>query len=99
MYPAKYEARPRQQFERDLEALQAIDPRIEVVDVRYVEDDALRNQHGASPGADLRDLAPELTPEQVDAFSRVKVVLAQDLPYDVRSIASGISMGASTRWR
>ena len=90
MYPAEYEVRPRHELERDLEALQAIDPRIELVDVRYVEDNALRTQRGASPGADLRHLAPDLTPEQLDAFSRVEVVLTQDLPFDVGSIAPNL---------
>ena len=87
MYPAEWEVRPRRQLDEDLAALAALDPSIELVDVRYVEDSELRSQRGASPTADLRHLAPTLTPEQVDAFGRVEVVLAQDLPFDVADVA------------
>jgi phosphoglycerate dehydrogenase-like enzyme len=86
-YPQVWDGRPPLEFERDLQTLAALDPRIEVLTVRYVEDDALRTQRGASPAADLRHLAPDLTPEQREAFSRMEVVLAQDLPFDVTTVA------------
>ena len=90
MYPEEYETRPRQELEDDLTALRAIDPAIEIIDVRYVDSYELRTRRGASPGADLRHLAPALTPAQHDAFSRVEVVLAQDLPFDVATVAPNL---------
>ena len=90
MYPEDYEARPRHELDDDLAQLRAIDPAIEIIDVRYVDSYELRTRRGASPGADLRDLAPTLTPTQHDAFSRVEVVLAQDLPFDVSTVAPNL---------
>jgi phosphoglycerate dehydrogenase-like enzyme len=90
MYRADYEARPRAAIDADLAKLKAIDPRIELVDVRYVEPDELRTQRGANVAADLRDQAPQLTDEQRAAFGRVEVVLAMDLPYDVAQVAPNL---------
>jgi phosphoglycerate dehydrogenase-like enzyme len=87
MYPAAWETRPPELLEADLAELAEIDPRIEVLDVRYVEPDELRSRRGAAPTADFRHLAPDLTPEQRQAFSRVEVVLAMDLPFDVATLA------------
>jgi phosphoglycerate dehydrogenase-like enzyme len=90
MYPAAWETRPREVLEADLAELADIDPRIEVVDVRYVEPDQLRSRRGAAPTTDFRHLAPTLTPEQQQAFSRVEVVLAMDLPFDVARVAPNL---------
>ena len=49
MYPGEWELRPREEFERDIAALKAVDPRIEVLDVRYSETEQLRTQRGAKP--------------------------------------------------
>jgi phosphoglycerate dehydrogenase-like enzyme len=90
MYPEDYEARPRQELDDDLAELRALDPAIEIIEVRYVDSTELRTQRGSSPGADLRHLAPELTPAQRDAFSRVAVVLTLDLPFDVATVAPNL---------
>ncbi len=87
MYPQAWEARPRSELDADLARLAQIDPRIEVLDVRYVDPDELRTMRGAQPTADFRRLAPELTEEQRAAFSRVEIVVAQDLPYDIGELA------------
>jgi phosphoglycerate dehydrogenase-like enzyme len=90
MYRPDYEARPRSAIDADLALLAGIDPRIELLDVRYVEPDELRTQRGANPGADFRDRAPELTDEQRAAFARVEAVLAMDLPPDVAKLAPNL---------
>jgi phosphoglycerate dehydrogenase-like enzyme len=101
MYPGEWELRPREEFERDLAALKALDPRIEVLDVRYTESEQLRTQRGAKPNEDYRQLCPELTPQQRDAFGRVEIALAMDLPFDVSTVApnlrwvQGMGAGAS----
>ena len=90
MYPEDYEARPRQELDDDLAALRALDPAIEIIEVRYVNSPELRTRRGSSPGADLRHLAPALTPAQRDAFSRVEVSLTLDLPFDVATVAPNL---------
>jgi phosphoglycerate dehydrogenase-like enzyme len=90
LYRADYEARPRADIEADFAALAAIDPRIELVDVRYVEPDELRTRRGANAAADLRAEAPELTDEQRAAFAKVEIALAMDLPFDVATIAPNL---------
>lgn len=87
MYPAEWEARPREQLDADLARVLAVDPRLDIVDVRYVDPDPLRTRRGADPAADLRAEAPELTAAQRDALARVEIVIAQDLPFDVRDHA------------
>jgi phosphoglycerate dehydrogenase-like enzyme len=91
-YPVAYEVRPREELDRDLDALRAMDPRIEVIaDVRYVDTDEVRVAKGGAPPHDhLRALEPELTPEQLDMFAHVEIVLAQDLPLDVAKIAPNL---------
>jgi phosphoglycerate dehydrogenase-like enzyme len=101
MYPEEWELRPRAEFERDLAALKAVDTRIEILDVRYTESEELRTQRGAKPDEDYRQLCPEMTQQQRDAFARVEIVLAMDLPFDVATIApnlrwvQGMGAGAS----
>src|ERR1700712_6035926 len=90
MYPAFWENRQKELLEADLAKLVALDPRIELVDVRYVESPELRTRRGAAPGADLRHLAPELTDEQRAAFAKVEVALAMDLPFDVGGLAPNL---------
>lgn len=87
MFPAAWDTRPPEVVESDLAKLRGLDPRIEVLDVRYVEPSELRTRRGAAPHEDLRHLAPELTPQQREAFSRVEVVVAMDLPFDVATLA------------
>jgi phosphoglycerate dehydrogenase-like enzyme len=101
MYPAEWELRSRKEFDLDIAALKAVDPRIEVLDVRYTETEQLRTQRGAKPNEDYRRLCPELTKQQRDAFGRVEIALAMDLPFDVSSVApnlrwvQGMGAGAS----
>ncbi len=87
MYPTDWETRSPELLEADLSALAAIDPRIEVLQARYLETSELRGRRGADPTLDLRDEAPALTVEQREAFSRVEVVVAMDLPFDVGQLA------------
>src|SRR5919108_3379690 len=44
MYPPHWDTRPADELERDVRALTGIDARIEVVDARYVDPDALRTR-------------------------------------------------------
>ena len=90
LYPEEWEARPRSELDEDLAALRAISDRIEVVEVRYVESAELRTRRGSSPWTDLSHLSPDLTPAQRAAFARMEVALAQDLPFDVASVAPNL---------
>jgi phosphoglycerate dehydrogenase-like enzyme len=87
MYPTDWETRPRELLEADLQQLAALDPRVEVLESRYLETSELRGQRGADPTLDLRHLAPGLSAEQRAAFARVEVVVAMDLPFDVAELA------------
>jgi phosphoglycerate dehydrogenase-like enzyme len=87
MYPPQWDNRPRHLIDADLRALAAVDPRIEVIDARYVDPDDLRTRRGADPTADLRQLAPPLTDEVREALARVEIALTQDLPFDVATHA------------
>jgi phosphoglycerate dehydrogenase-like enzyme len=90
MYPDEYEVRPRRELDDDLAALRAIHPAVEIIEVRYVDSTELRTQRGSSPGADLRHLATPLTPAQREAFGRITVALAMDLPFDVATWAPNL---------
>jgi len=87
LYPSAWELRSQAELDADLAAIAAIDERLRVVDVRYVEPDELRVARGARPYDGLREQAPALSDEQVDAFSRIEIALAQDLPFDIGTIA------------
>lgn len=90
MYPDAWEVRPRAELEADFDLVRAVDPRVEIVDVRYVDPDDLRVRRSSDPAVDLRSAAPVLTDEQRRAFARVDVVLAQDLPFDVATVAPNL---------
>jgi phosphoglycerate dehydrogenase-like enzyme len=90
MYPTDWEQRPREQLDADLQLLMAIDPRIEVLEVRYLDPPELRTRRGADPTEDLRHLAPELNDDQRQALARAEVVVAMDLPFDVDRLAPGL---------
>lgn len=87
LIPDAWDTRPRAAVDADARALAALDPRIEVVDLKYVDPDGMRSKRGADPGADLSHLIPPLTPEQQAAFERVEVVLTLDLPYSIGTVA------------
>jgi phosphoglycerate dehydrogenase-like enzyme len=90
MYPPNWDTRPAEQLERDIQALAGIDPRIEVVDARYVDPDALRTRRGADPTADLRAEAPAIDDAVRRALARAEIALAQDLPFDVATLAPNL---------
>jgi phosphoglycerate dehydrogenase-like enzyme len=72
-------------------ALRAIDPRVEVVVERYIEDQALRTiRNGPPPYEAARALAPALTERQREALEQAEVALALDLPFDVASLAPNL---------
>ena len=82
-------------------SLRALDPRIEVLPVVYVEGQHLRTLRGSPGGtAEARALAPELTDEQRAMFGRVHGVIAIDLPFDVGTLAPHLAwvqgVGAGT---
>jgi phosphoglycerate dehydrogenase-like enzyme len=87
LIPDAWDTRPQERVAADLHALAALDPRIDVIELKYVDPDGMRSKRGADPGADLRHLIPPLTPEQQAAFERVEVVLTLDLPYDIGTVA------------
>ncbi|MEU0938571.1 D-2-hydroxyacid dehydrogenase [Embleya sp. NPDC005971] len=90
MYPAGWDIRPAHVLAADLDAVRALDPRLEIVDCRYVEPEGLRTARGRPGAADrpeLRDLAPVLTAEQRDLLARAEIVLVADLPFDVADLA------------
>ncbi|WP_331766817.1 D-2-hydroxyacid dehydrogenase [Embleya sp. NBC_00896] len=93
LYPPGWDIRPAHVLAADLAAVRALDPRIEIVDCRYVESAALRTARGR-PGAEtdpeLRGQAPELTDEQRAALARVEVALVADLPFDVSALAPNL---------
>jgi phosphoglycerate dehydrogenase-like enzyme len=90
MYPPHWDTRPAEQLERDVQALRDVDPRIHVVDARYVDPDGLRTRRGADPTADLRAEAPPVDDALRDALARAEIALAQDLPFDVATLAPNL---------
>ncbi|MBB3043737.1 NAD(P)-dependent oxidoreductase [Nocardioides soli] len=87
MFPASWDHRPAEALAADVARLKAISPRIEVVDERYSDPDELRLRRGQDPAADLRREAAPLTAAQREVLGRAEVILAQDLPFDVRDLA------------
>jgi len=75
------------EFERAIESLEALDPRVRVIAESYVETHDLRSARGQSGADDRRDDAPVLTRAQRAAFVQVEVVLALDLPFDIAEVA------------
>lgn len=99
LYPTEWYGRP-DAFAAAVQALEAIDPRVQVVVEPYVEPHELRSARG-KPGAEaLVDRAPELTDAQRDALGQVEVALAIDLPFDVGVVAPRLrwvqAVGAGT---
>lgn len=90
MYPREWEQRDSGQLAADLDLVREIDHRIEILDTRYQDPEELRTKRGADPSADHRSEAPTLTPDQTEALSRVEIVIAQDLPFDVASVAPNL---------
>ncbi|WP_372734543.1 D-2-hydroxyacid dehydrogenase [Nocardioides sp.] len=101
MFPAAWDNRPATELAADIARLESIDPRIRVIDERYVDPDELRLRRGQDPTADLRAEAPPLTEAQRSALAQAEVILTQDLPFDVAELApslrwvQGIGAGVS----
>jgi phosphoglycerate dehydrogenase-like enzyme len=101
LFPRSWDTRPADAVDADFRRLETLHPSIEVLELPYTEPHSLRSQRGAAPTADLRRLAPELSPDQRQAFGRVEVVLTIDLPFDtpghapnlrwVQGIGAGVS--------
>ncbi len=74
-------------FDAEIDAIRAIDDRVEVVVERYVEAAARRT--GPRQRAAAADLpaAPQLTDAQREAFSRIEIAVAIDLPDALASLA------------
>lgn len=72
------------------DGLRAIDPSIEIVDVRYEDPQELRAARAAPPFDGLREQAPALTDQQCDALGCIEIALAMDLPFDVSAVAPNL---------
>jgi len=87
LYPREWFA-DQAAFAASLDAVRAVDPRIEVVVVPYEEGQHLRTLRGRTEGiAAARREAPPLTDAQRAMFGRVHGVLALDLPFAVGDVA------------
>ncbi len=99
LYPPEWYGSPDGLAE-EVEALEALDPRIEVVVERYDEPHDLRSARGKPGAPDLRDQAPPLTDVQRSTFERLDVAIVIDLPYDVGDLAPRLrwvqAVGAGT---
>jgi phosphoglycerate dehydrogenase-like enzyme len=99
LYPAEWFGTPEALAE-EIAAIEAVDPRIEVVVERYDEPHELRSARGKPDAPDLRDRAPALTDAQRAAFARIDAAIVIDLPYDVRDVAPRLqwvqAVGAGT---
>ncbi len=99
LYPSEWYGDPAA-FARELEELERLDPRVEVIVERYDEPHDLRSARGTPGAADLRGRTPPLTDAQRAAFERIEIAVAIDLPFDVASHAPNLrwvqSVGAGT---
>ena len=99
LYPSEWYGDP-EGFAREVEALEQLDPRIEVIVERYDEPHELRSARGRPGADDLRDRTPALTDAQRAAFARLDIAIAIDLPFDVATHAPNLrwvqSVGAGT---
>jgi phosphoglycerate dehydrogenase-like enzyme len=87
-------------FAAEVDLLERLDPRVQVLVESYVEPHQLRSARGKPGAAQLRSDAPVLTDAQRAAFEQLDVALAIDLPFDVRSVAPRLqwvqAVGAGT---
>ena len=74
-----------------LDRLRAVAPDVDLVACEYLEDHGRRTARGTADGAALvAHPPPELTAEQMDAFAQADVIMALDLPVDVRKVAPNL---------
>lgn len=82
-----------------VDAVEAVDPRVEVVVEPYGEPPEVRRSRGRREGAVL-GAVPDLSEQQRLAFGRAEVVAAFDVPVDVRTLAPNLrwlqAIGAGT---
>lgn len=91
LYPPEWFGDP-DGFEAAIDAVRALDPRIEVVVETYEEGQNLRTLRGRPDGIDLaRSTAPTPTPAQRAMFERVHAVIGIDLPFDVGDLAPNLT--------
>jgi len=99
LYPSEWYGSP-EGFDEEVAALRALDPRVEVVVAAYDEPHDLRTARGGPDPDAHRDRAPEPSAAAGAALAEAEVVLAIDLPYDVRSLAPRLrwvqAVGAGT---
>jgi phosphoglycerate dehydrogenase-like enzyme len=99
LYPSEWYG-DAEGFARELAALEGLDDRVRVIGETYVEPHELRSARGKPGAEDLRGRAPALTEAQRDAFARMHVAVAIDLPFDVAKHAPNLrwvqSVGAGT---
>jgi phosphoglycerate dehydrogenase-like enzyme len=99
LYPVEWYG-PAAGLAQEVAALEAMDPRIEVVVEPYDEPHDLRSARGKPDAPDLRAQAPALTDAQRAAFARLDVAIVIDLPYDVHEVAPRLrwvqAVGAGT---
>src|SRR5947209_6637417 len=88
-YPLAYYNDP-EGFAHDVEMIEAVDPRVEVIVEEYSESHEFRTLRAQKSADELRPLAPELTDAQKAAFGRVHVALTLDLPYDIATYAPNL---------
>jgi phosphoglycerate dehydrogenase-like enzyme len=98
-YPTEWYGDP-DGFKREVAALEALDPRVDVVVESYDEPHALRSARGKPHDDSLRDAAPALTDAQRAAFARADIAIAIDLPFDIATVAPRLAwvqaVGAGT---
>lgn len=70
-------------FAAEVGRLEALDPRVRVVVVPYLEDDQRRSTRRTMSAAELAALPVELTPEAAAALATVDAALGLDLPPEV----------------
>jgi phosphoglycerate dehydrogenase-like enzyme len=99
LYPSAWYGDP-DGFQHEVQQLTALDPRIEVLVEQYDEPHDLRSARGKPGAEDVRDRTPELTDAQREAFARIDIAIAIDLPFDVATHAPNLrwvqSVGAGT---
>jgi phosphoglycerate dehydrogenase-like enzyme len=88
------------EFAAAVASLEAVDPRVDVVQATYVEDHERRTARRLVDDPALRRDAPPVPDAVRDVLARAEVAVAIDLPFDVGVLAPGLrwvqSVGAGT---
>lgn len=78
-------------FRREMDQLEQVDPRIEVVVVPYVESSELRTRRSVPDFVRGDQDQTPVTDEQRRLFGRMEVTLALDLPFDTPALAPNLT--------